>query len=359
MVNPDPDFWCDRSVFLTGHTGFKGAWLAIWLRHMGARVTGYALEAPNQPSLFDVMGDGIVDQHIHGDVRDIETLARAIKLAAPEVVIHMAAQSLVRPSYDDPVGTYSTNIMGVVNLLESVRLADGVKAVVNVTSDKCYENRNWLWSYREDEPMGGHDPYSSSKGCAELVTASFRSSFFNGRSGQPAVATARAGNVIGGGDWAIDRIIPDCIRAFQAGETLSIRNPAATRPWQHVLDPLCGYLLLAEHLANAEDPSAFAEGWNFGPGENDARPVGEIAERMVALWGDTAAWAHENTPQPHEANHLKIDASKARKRLGWQHRLPIEEALSWTIDWYKRHTDGEDAKALCLEQIKNLEAQYA
>lgn len=352
----DPDVWRDRRVLLTGHTGFKGAWLGLWLRRLGAEVSGYALDPPTEPSLFDLT-DGAPAQHSHiADVRSLETLRRVVEERRPEVIFHLAAQALVRPSYEDPVETYATNVMGTVHLLEAIRHTPGVRAVVVVTSDKCYENREWVWPYRENEPMGGHDPYSNSKGCAELVTAAFRSSYFAGGGAEdPAVATTRAGNVIGGGDWGRDRLLPDIVRGVVAGETVHIRSPQAIRPWQHVLEPLAGYLRLAEHLfLEGHD---FAEPWNFGPEPRDARPVGWIVERMAELWGPELRWSQDPGPHPHEAHTLKLDASKAAARLGWYPRLPLAEALEWLVEWYRGWHEGADVRELCEAQIACYEAR--
>jgi CDP-glucose 4,6-dehydratase len=342
------EFWRGKRVFLTGHTGFKGSWLALWLQRLGADVTGYALAPPTDPSLFRLanVGNGLRD--VRGDICDLEILQAAMAEARPDIVIHMAAQALVRRSYAEPVENYATNVMGTVNLLEAVRLTGGVRAALIITSDKCYENREWLWGYRENEPMGGFDPYSSSKGCAELVTAGYRNSYFS--STQTAVASARAGNVIGGGDWAVDRLVPDMVRAALEGQVTSLRKPGAVRPWQHVLEPLAGYLLLAEHLYH--EGQAFAEGWNFGPLDGDARPVEWIAEELTALW-DGIQWEKDATTHPHEARHLKLDCSKAHARLGWTPRLPLRQALSWTVQWYQEYTRGSDMRRLTEEQIQN------
>jgi len=345
LVIPNPMFWSGRRVLVTGHTGFKGAWLVLWLESLGARVTGLALAPSSIPNLYTLApGKG---PSIVADIRDFTAVAACVEQERPEVIFHLAAQALVRPSYDDPVGTYATNVMGTVHLLEAARRTGGVSAIVNVTSDKCYENREWPWAYREDEAMGGFDPYSSSKGCAELVTAAYRRSFFDADG--PALASARAGNVIGGGDWALDRIVPDCIRAFSSGETVVVRSPNATRPWQHVLEPLSGYLLLAERLCS--DGAAAAQAWNFGPSEDDAKPVSTVVEALVNAWGNGAAWRLTDAPQPHEANYLKIDASRARQRLGWRPRLSFAQAISWTVQWYRQQLDAKDARALCLAQI--------
>jgi CDP-glucose 4,6-dehydratase len=351
------DFWRGKRVFLTGHTGFKGGWLALWLQRMGAELTGYALTPPTNPSLFDAarVGEGMVS-HI-ADIRDAAALREAMRAARPEVVLHLAAQPLVRASYDDPVGTYATNVMGTVHLLEAVRATPGVRAVVNVTTDKCYENREWIWPYRETDPMGGYDPYSNSKGCAELVTAAYRSSFFNpalaGEHGV-AIASARAGNVIGGGDWALDRLLPDIIAAFAAGQPVVIRSPHAIRPWQHVLEPLSGYLMLAERLF--ADGPMWGEGWNFGPRLEDARPVSDIVARMTAKWGKGASWRLSEGDHPHEATFLKLDISKATERLGWQPRLRLAQALDFTVEWAQRRAAGEDMREVCLDQIARYQS---
>ncbi len=329
----------------------------MWLQQLGAHVTGYALTAPTQPSLFDVAKVGHGMHSIHGDVRDLPLLSRALQAAKPEIVIHMAAQSLVRLSYDTPVETYATNVMGTVHLLEAVRQTPGVKAVVNVTTDKCYENKEWVWGYRENEPMGGFDPYSNSKGCSELVSAAYRSSFFNpsdyGRHGV-ALATARAGNVIGGGDWARDRLVPDILAAFEAGTHVRIRNPHATRPWQHVLEPLRGYLTLAEHLYT-EGPG-FAEGWNFGPNGDDAKPVEWIVSNLAQRWGKGASWQVDAGDHPHEANYLKLDISKAGQRLHWQPTLHLNDALGLIVDWARQRQAGADMHAVTLAQIAAYQA---
>jgi CDP-glucose 4,6-dehydratase len=344
-------FWRGKRVFLTGHTGFKGSWLSLWFQSLGAELTGFALAPPTQPSLFEVahIADGM--RSIIGDIRDLDALQRAMQAAQPEIVVHMAAQALVRRSYQDPVETYSTNVMGTVNLLEAVRHTPGVKAVVVVTTDKCYENREWVWGYRENEPMGGHDPYSNSKGCAELVTSAYRRSFLQDQN--VAVATARAGNVIGGGDWAADRLIPDIIRAFDLNQPVVIRNPHATRPWQHVLEPLSGYLTLAEHLYT--QGQAFAEGWNFGPQDDDAQPVQWIVEHMVTSWGNGASWQLDGGTHPHEANYLKLDISKAKVRLNWQPRWPLATALEKITAWHQTYLASANMHEVTLEQIQQYQ----
>jgi CDP-glucose 4,6-dehydratase len=342
------EFWSGRKVFVTGHTGFKGTWLSLWLTSLGARVAGYALNPPSAPSLWQLVEARAGIASTIADIRDLGALSKAIAVFQPEVVFHLAAQSLVRLSYEDPVGTYATNVMGTVHVLEAVRNAGGVRAVVNVTSDKCYQNLETGQAYVENDPMGGRDPYSSSKGCAELVTTAYRASFYS-TAKAPALASARAGNVIGGGDWAPDRIVPDIVRAAATGKPVRVRNPRAVRPWQHVLEPLAGYLRLAELLYDA--PAEFAEGWNFGPDEADAVPVEAVVSTVMQLWGAPAGWAADRTPHPHETAFLKLDSSKARARLGWRPRLRLETALEWTVDWYKSQSEGRDARELTLEQI--------
>jgi CDP-glucose 4,6-dehydratase len=350
-------FWRDKRVLLTGHTGFKGSWLTLWLQRLGARLTGYALPAATTPNLFELarVADGLQD--VRGDVRDLDHLAAVCAQCAPEIVIHLAAQSLVRRGYQSPVETYATNVMGTVHLLEAVRLAGGVRVVIVVTSDKCYENREWVWGYRENEPMGGHDPYSSSKGCAELVTAAYRQSYFPPSDYAQhglALASVRAGNVIGGGDWAADRLVPDALTAFSTGRTLSVRNPLAVRPWQHVLEPLAGYLLLAERLWEAGP--RFAEGWNFGPRAEEARPVAWIVDRLAARWGPEARWEQAAGLHPHEAHSLRLDCSRARHLLGWEPRLSLDDALTWIVEWHQGYLRGQDLRALTEAQITRYEA---
>lgn len=355
-----PDFWRGKRVFVTGHTGFKGSWLSLWLQNLGAHVVGYALAPPTNPSLFEVarVGTGMVS--LIADVRNGEHLQAAISEHRPEIVIHMAAQPLVRLSYDEPVATYATNVMGTVHLLEAVRRVGDVRVVIIVTSDKCYENQGWLWGYRENEPMGGYDPYSNSKGCAELVTAAYRSSFLNpARYAQhrTVIASVRAGNVIGGGDWAKDRLLPDIINAFIANRTAHIRNPNAIRPWQHVLEPLNGYLLLAEKMW-VHGP-AFGEGWNFGPHEEDAQPVQWIAQRLTELWGPGAQWARDKGDHPHEAAYLKLDCSKARARLAWNPRWGIARTLEEIVTWYRAFIDGQDMAEVSVAQIRRYYLKQA
>jgi CDP-glucose 4,6-dehydratase len=343
-----PDFWKGKKVFLTGHTGFKGSWLSLWLQSMGADVMGYALAPPTTPALFDEasVGEGM-QSHI-GDIRDLQAITQSMVSFDPDILIHMAAQPLVRLSYKQPVETYATNVMGTVHVLEAARQCPGLRAIVNVTTDKCYENREWEWGYREDEPMGGHDPYSNSKGCMELVTSAYRNSFF-GKDQPVALASARAGNVIGGGDWAEDRLIPDILTAFEKQQPVVIRNPQATRPWQHVLEPLSGYLVLAENLwARGQD---VAQGWNFGPKDEDARPVDWILDHMVNTWGKGASWALDQNPQPHEARYLKLDVSKARAHLHWSPTWSLETTLAYIVKWHRAWLNGNDVQALCLAEI--------
>ena len=350
-------FWKGKSVLLTGHTGFKGSWLSLWLQSLGANMVGYALAPPTNPSLFEVADVEKGMTSVIGDIRDLVKLQAVFAEHRPEIVIHMVAQPLVLHSYENPVDTYSTNVMGTVHLLEAVRNSPGVRAVVNITTDKCYENREWAWGYRENDPMGGYDPYSNSKGCAELVSAAYRSSFFNANSHAQhgvALATVRAGNVIGGGDWARDRLIPDILSAFEQDKVVDIRNPYAIRPWQHVLEPLRGYLTLAERLY--EQGPRYAEGWNFGPNDEDAKPVGWIVEQMAALWGEGARWQYGAGAHPHEAHYLKLDISQARGRLDWHPALCLNDALKLIIDWSKQRQAGADMHQLTLSQIHSYQS---
>lgn len=352
-----PEVWRGKRVFLTGHTGFKGGWLALWLASKGAVVRGYALDPYTSPNLFDAAQLGSLIDDVRGDIRDGAQLEQALSSFAPEVVFHMAAQPLVRASYTDPIGTFETNVIGTARVLDAVRRTPSVRAVVSITTDKCYENKEWLWGYRETDPLGGYDPYSSSKACAEIVSAAYRQSYFpldRFADHHCAVATARAGNVIGGGDWSTDRLIPDLVRGFLAGEPALIRRPDAIRPWQHVLEPLHGYILLAESLLTQGAKHATA--FNFGPFDDDARPVSWIVQKMVEFWGDGAAWRLDPEPGVHEAGYLKLDASRARGELGWQPRLRLATALEWLVEWYKAHQGGADMKALTLEQIQRYES---
>jgi CDP-glucose 4,6-dehydratase len=349
-------FWSGKKVLITGHTGFKGSWLSLWLQQMGADVTGYSIGRPTEPCLFDTAA---VEQGMRseiGDVRDLASLQKCVQRNAPEIVIHMAAQSLVRPSYADPIETYSTNVMGTVNILEAARNCDSVRVLIIVTSDKCYENREWRWAYRENEALGGYDPYSSSKGCAEIVTAAYRSSYFADASGA-AVASVRAGNVIGGGDWGKDRIIPDVVTALFSGRVPQLRNPLAVRPWQFVLEPLHGYLLLAERLWS--DKARFAGAWNFGPSEDQAIRVGLLVDQLVNLWGDGARWDSDNGDDLHEATYLKLDSSKARDLLGWTPIQTLSETLEWIIEWYKEYSRQGHASDITRAQLHRYQENLA
>jgi CDP-glucose 4,6-dehydratase len=355
-ANPAPFSWQGRRVFLTGHTGFKGGWLALWLTQLGAIVRGYALAPSSSPNLFTEAHIGSVIEDIRGDIRDAATLERAMQEFAPEVVFHLAAQPLVRYSYEDPIGTFETNVIGTARVLDSVRRTSSVRAVVSVTTDKCYENKEWIWPYRESDPLGGYDPYSSSKACAEIVSAAFRQSYFPTHLlGQPnghgvAIATARAGNVIGGGDWSSDRLIPDLVRGFLSGQPVGIRSPHAIRPWQHVLEPLHGYILLAEKLLT-HNPR-FATAYNFGPAQSDARPVSWIAEQMTAFWGNNASWILDTSPSPHEAGYLKLDSTRAHADLNWSPQLSLQQALELLVGWYRAWQAGSDMLDLTRYQIE-------
>lgn len=348
----DPDFWRGKRVLLTGHTGFKGSWLNLWLQLMGADLRGIALDPPTNPTLFDVacVAEGM--EHRIVDIRDFASVKAQFDEFKPEIVIHMAAQPLVRYSYQEPIQTYAVNIMGTVHVLEAARKVGSVRAVINVTTDKCYENQEWVWSYREDEPMGGHDPYSSSKGCSELVASAYRRSFF--KQAGIALGSARAGNVIGGGDWSVDRLIPDILRAFEANIPVVIRNPNAIRPWQHVLEPLSGYLVLAQALY--ESGEKYSCGWNFGPNDEDAKPVQWIIEQMTSKWGRDATWTQDNGKNPHEANYLKLDISKAKSQLGWKPIWNIDQAIEKIVDWHKAWLSGADMRSLCEQQIASYQS---
>lgn len=346
-------FWQGKRVFLTGHTGFKGGWLALWLHDLGAEVHGYALAPATDPSLFNVAKvDQVIASHTLSDIRNLDDLQNALVQSRPDIVFHLAAQPLVRYSYHAPIETYSTNVMGTVNLLEAVRHVDSIKAVINVTTDKCYENREWHWPYREDEALGGYDPYSSSKACSEIVTAAYRRSFLANQN--VAIASARAGNVIGGGDWSCDRLIPDFLRATDAGETLSIRSPRAIRPWQHVLEPLSGYLLLAEKLF--QQPDNFAEAWNFGPSEDDAKSVEWIVNYLASIVPTMRWQTPDKPPSLHEAGHLKLDSSKARSLLGWKPCWNIGIALDKTVEWHRAWRNKEEVRQVTLEQIRQYQS---
>lgn len=342
LVKKSP--WTGRRVLVTGHTGFKGGWLALWLHELGADVTGFALPAPTAPSLFEQLRLAELIRHVEGDVRDAAAVEKVIDEVRPEVIFHLAAQPLVRYSYDQPVETYATNVMGTVHVLDACRRVPGVEAVVCITTDKCYENREWVWPYRENDPMGGYDPYSSSKGAAELAISAYRRSYPNG----PLIASVRAGNVIGGGDWALDRLVPDIVRALLSGETVKVRNPASVRPWQHVLEALGGYLLIGERLLQGD--RSVASAYNFGPADDDTKPVSWVVEQMLQAWGG-GRWSKPQGKQPHEATLLRLDCSKARAELHWEPRLRLAEALQKVVEWHRHVADGGDARTISVEQI--------
>jgi len=351
------NFWTKQVVLVTGHTGFKGSWLSLWLQKMGASVIGYSLDPPTEPNFFSASRVASEMVSVYGDVRDEKQINEVFQQYLPNIVFHLAAQSLVRKSYREPLETFEVNVMGTANVLQAARSAKSVKAIVVVTSDKCYENREWLWAYRENEPMGGYDPYSSSKGCAELVTSAFRRSFFYDSMVHATIATARAGNVIGGGDWAEDRLIPDCIRALTNGLEVVIRNPKAIRPWQHVLEPLHGYLVLAEKLVS--NGNEYGEGWNFGPRDEDAQSVENVTEQMCRLYGNHAAWRLHDHADCHEARLLRLDCSKAQARLGWRSIWNLSTALEKTIEWYKAYYDFQDMKNVSYRQIEDYERKLS
>ena len=345
----EQNFWKGRRVFLTGHTGFKGSWMSLLLKQMGAELTGYSLSPSDDANLYNFANVAECINSNLADIRDLDKLKATMTTAQPEIVIHMAAQSLVRDSYDDPIGTYTTNVIGTANVLEVVRKVESVKVVLNITSDKCYENKEWVWGYRENDPMGGYDPYSSSKGCAELVSSAYFRSFLNEKN--IGLATARAGNVIGGGDWAKDRIVPDAIRAFTQKEILKIRNPMAIRPWQHVLEPISGYLLLCQNLYR--DPKKYSSAWNFGPQAADIQPVSRLADEIVNNWNTGAAWELDQGAHPHEARHLSLDCSKVQAELDWKPIWRFERALKETTDWYKAWYEKKDMQDFSIDQIMN------
>ncbi len=360
MESPSPlnaDFWAGKKVFVTGHTGFKGGWMSLWLHSMGAEVKGYALAPSTEPSFYEAARlDELIESEI-GDVRDAQKLAASVQAFRPDVVIHMAAQPLVRYSFAEPLETFETNVMGTANLLEAIRSVGTVRAVVNVTTDKCYENKEWHWGYREDEPLGGYDPYSASKACSELVTSSFRQSFFNSADYEThgcAIASGRAGNVVGGGDWSPDRLIPDILRDFENGKAVAIRNPNSIRPWQHVLEPVSGYLLLAQNLF--EHGVEFGEAWNFGPDESSAKTVEYLVSQMVAHWDGDASWTVDDGPHPHEAQYLKLDCSKARNELRWYPKWGIAATLEAVVGWHRAFLAGDDMRDYSLAEIKRYGA---
>lgn len=351
----DSSFWKNKKVLLTGHTGFKGSWMSLWLQQMGSKVVGFSKFIPTKPSLFDLAKVENNMTSITGDINDLNQIKQTIEKFEPEIVIHMAAQSLVRKSYENPVETFSTNVMGTVNLFEAIRTTGKSRVIINVTSDKCYENKDNKTNFKEDDPMGGYDPYSNSKGCAELVTSSFRNSFFNVDKydeHKVSLASVRAGNVIGGGDWAEDRLIPDIMRAIMKNQPVKIRNPNATRPWQFVLEPLEGYLLLAEKLW--DNGQKYSESWNFGPNKNDIKPVSWILQRFSELWDRPINSEIEQHEQPHEANNLSLDCAKAKAKLGWSPKTGIDSALKFTVEWYRQYMSGKDLRMFTEEQIKQF-----
>ena len=349
-----PEFWRNKRVFMTGHTGFKGSWLSLWLQEMGANVKGYALKAHTTPNLFEEARVAKDMECEIGDIRDIHAIKSSIKNFEPDILIHMAAQPLVRMSYRKPVETYETNVMGTINVLEAARQCNHLKAVVAITTDKCYENKERFEGYREHEAMGGYDPYSSSKGCCELLISSYRRSFFN-ESNSAFIASARAGNVIGGGDWSEDRLIPDILRALDNSESILIRNPLSIRPWQHVLEPLSGYLILAQQLYN--QGGQFAQAWNFGPNDEDCKSVEWIVKKMIAKWGSEVSWQRGNNHNLHEAQCLKLDCTKAKKGLKWEPKLDLDFALELIINWQKKWILNENIKEECISQIREYNSK--
>ena len=348
----NPHFWRGKRVFVTGHTGFKGSWLTVWLHSLGSQICGYALAPATNPNLFSVARVADLCQSHLGDIRDTDRLLRVMQEFKPEIVLHLAAQPLVRQSFKDPVETYSVNVMGLVSVFEAIRQTPSVRAVVNITTDKCYENHEWVWGYRETDPMGGFDPYSSSKGCAELVTSAYRRSYFAPQG--VGLASARAGNVIGGGDWAEDRLIPDFIRAVSQGRDLTIRSPASTRPWQHVIEPLAGYMRLAEMLY--ADPATYGSGWNFGPNEDSVKPVSWIADTVCQSWGEGVSWHVSEDAQFHEAINLKLDISKSNHLLQWSPRWNLLIALNKIVSWHKNFNKNADMYFYCLSQIEEYKS---
>lgn len=350
-----------KRVFVTGHTGFKGSWLSIWLNRLGAEVYGYSLEPPTSPNLYHLCEVDSIVESVIADIRDYDTLSKTVQDVSPEIIFHMAAQPLVRESYRNPIDTYAVNVMGTVNIMEALRCSKETRVFINVTSDKCYENREWLWAYREGEALGGYDPYSSSKACSEFVTSSYRNSFFNPsddpENHMPAVATVRAGNVIGGGDWGKDRLIPDCIRSILAGEKMTVRYPNAIRPWQHVLDPLNGYLLLAAHML--KDPVKYSEAWNFGPDGLESKTVGWMVKSLWAEYCGKAGYVVESVRQPHEATYLKLDSTKARVKLGWKPCWSVDETIKRIVEWTNAYECKKNLMDICHRQIGEFESEYA
>jgi CDP-glucose 4,6-dehydratase len=349
------EFWRGRRVFVTGHTGFKGSWLCLWLHRLGAQVKGYSLPPPTRPNLFEVADVASTAVTSIGDIRDHARLTGEMNSFAPEIVLHLAAQSVVLSAYEDPMETFSTNVVGTASVLNAARQLRGKCALVNVTTDKVYENRGWVWGYREVDELGGRDPYSASKACAELVAKSFRESYFQApaSAGRVGLASARAGNVIGGGDWTPHQLIPEAIAALSQGRPVELRSPGATRPWQHVLDCLAGYLRLAEALYL--EPDKYAGSWNFGPAEKEVAPVSRVVELMGKPWGVEPAWARDKAAYPHEAMELSVNAQKANRELGWSCRLPLETAVAWTSGWFREYLAGRNARQLCESQIRDFE----
>jgi len=353
----NPGFWQGKSVLITGHTGFKGSWMSLWLQDLGAKLSGYALNPPTKPCLYELADIDANMTSMISDVRDLSALEACVNQIKPEIVFHLAAQPLVRYSYEQPVETYATNVMGTVNLLDVVRRIPSVRVVVVITSDKCYDNKESMQAYREEDPMGGYDPYSNSKGCAELVVSAYRNSYFNpaDADNKLALASVRAGNVIGGGDWAADRLMTDVMTAFVENQPVKIRNPNAVRPWQHVLEPLNGYLMLAERLWN--EGGRWAEAWNFGPNYADTVTVADIMERLAHFWGETAHYNIDDGNHPHEAGLLRLDSTKVRSRLGWEPLMTLDDALEWVVEWYQAYQRGEDMRQLSLEQIHRFQSK--
>ena len=352
MKEMNTKFWKDKSVLITGHTGFKGSWLSLWLQKSGAKVFGYALQPPTKPSLFEIanVSQGLTSKI--ADTRDLEHLEGFFAQSKPEIVIHLAAQPILRYSYTNPVETYSSNIMGAVNVLEAVRNSDSVRVVLIITSDKCYQNKEWEWGYREIDPVGGHDPYSSSKGCVELIVSAYWNSYFSSSTSLPGsitLASARAGNVVGGGDWSQDRLIPDIMKSILDKRPVEIRNPVATRPWQHVLEPLRGYLMLCERLWDSGEK--YSGAWNFGPDDVNAKPVAWVVDNLTKLWGENASWVTDSKSHPHEDTYLKLDSSKAKAHLKWWPRLDITQTLEWIVEWYKAYFEEKDMRRISEEQI--------